>query len=275
MSSATAALRFADSPAGTIVESSKGRLSVSARKLEKVYDSGLQAVSSVDFDVAAGEFVSLLGPSGCGKSTLLMMVAGLLQATGGSLTVGEEPVNGPRKDISVVFQSPVLLPWRTVLENLRLPVEMLGLSMEKFEERAEHLLKITKLESFAHALPAELSGGMKQRVSICRALVHNPSILLMDEPFSALDAMTRDEMALELLQIWDKEKKTVMFVTHGIREAIFLSDRVLVMARRPGRIIQDIKIDLPRPRTLEMQETDEFNAYVGLLRRSINASHEV
>jgi len=275
MSSATASLRLEEPIAGITTSSHAGGSSVTAKNVKKIYDSGLQAISNADFHVSAGEFVSLLGPSGCGKSTLLMMVAGLLQATEGHLSIGSEAIDGPRKDISVVFQSPVLLPWRTVLENLRLPLEMLNLPTEGFEDRAQHLLNITKLAPFADALPSELSGGMKQRVAICRALVHNPSILLMDEPFSALDAMTRDEMALELLNIWDKEKKTVLFVTHGIREAVFLSDRVLVMARRPGRIIQDIKIDLPRPRTLEMQETDEFNAYVGILRRSINASHEV
>jgi NitT/TauT family transport system ATP-binding protein len=165
------------------------------------------------------------------------------------------------------------LPWRTVLQNLRLPMELLGLDAQKFGDRACYLLNMTKLSSFAGSLPSELSGGMKQRVAICRALIHNPSILLMDEPFSALDAMTRDEIGLELLRIWDNEKKTVLFVTHSIREAIFLSDRILVMAQRPGRIIEDIKIDLPRPRALEIQETDRFNAYVSVLRHLIDTSH--
>jgi NitT/TauT family transport system ATP-binding protein len=248
---------------------------VTVQDVQKVYATGLQAISAINFAVRRSEFVSFLGPSGCGKSTLLMMIAGLLKPTSGCVSIEGEPVNGPRKDVSVVFQSPVLLPWRTVLQNLRLPIELMGLEPAGFAERARHLLGMTKLSAFADALPSQLSGGMRQRVAICRALIHNPSILLMDEPFSALDAMTRDELGLELQRIWDREKKTVLFVTHGIREAIFLSDRVLVMAQRPGRIVQDIKIDLPRPRGLEIQETDEFNAYVSTLRKSINASHEL
>jgi NitT/TauT family transport system ATP-binding protein len=246
---------------------------VAVENVQKVYETGLKAVSDVTFNVRRGEFVSLLGPSGCGKSTLLMMIAGLLQATSGSVSVDGRKITGPRKDISVVFQSSVLLPWRTILENLRLPIELLGLDPGTFDDRARYLLNTTKLLSFADALPSELSGGMRQRVAICRALIHNPAILLMDEPFSALDAMTRDEIGLELLRIWDREKKTVLFVTHAIREAVFLSDRVLVMAQRPGRIVEAIKIDMPRPRSLEIQETDQFNAYVGALRKLIDASH--
>jgi len=246
---------------------------VAVESVQKVYDTGLKAVSDVTFNVRRGEFVSLLGPSGCGKSTLLMMIAGLLQATSGSVSVDGQKITGPRKDISVVFQSSVLLPWRTILENLRLPIELLGLDPGTFDDRARYLLNMTKLSSFADALPSELSGGMRQRVAICRALIHNPTILLMDEPFSALDAMTRDEIGLELLRIWDREKKTVLFVTHAIREAVFLSDRVLVMAQRPGRIVEAIEIDMPRPRGLEIQETDRFNAYVGELRKLIDASH--
>jgi len=246
---------------------------VAVENVQKVYETGLKAVGDVTFNVRRGEFVSLLGPSGCGKSTLLMMIAGLLQATSGSVSVDGEKITGPRKDISVVFQSSVLLPWRTILENLRLPIELLGLDPGTFDDRAHYLLHMTKLSSFADALPSELSGGMRQRVAICRALIHNPAILLMDEPFSALDAMTRDEIGLELLRIWDREKKTVLFVTHAIREAVFLSDRVLVMAQRPGRIVEAIEIDMPRPRGLEIQETDRFNAYVGKLRKLIDASH--
>jgi NitT/TauT family transport system ATP-binding protein len=248
-------------------------ITVAVENIQMVYETGLKAVSDVTFTVRRGEFVSFLGPSGCGKSTLLMMIAGLLQPTHGCVTINGQKSTGPRKDISVVFQSSVLLPWRTVLQNLRLPIELLGLDTRKFGDRACHLLNMTKLLSFADSLPSELSGGMKQRVALCRALIHNPSILLMDEPFSALDAMTRDELGLELLRIWDSEKKTVLFVTHSIREAVFLSDRILVMAQRPGRIIDDIKIDLPRPRALEIQETDPFNAHVGALRNLINASH--
>jgi NitT/TauT family transport system ATP-binding protein len=250
-------------------------IAIAVEDIQMVYETGLKAVSEVTFQVRQGEFVSLLGPSGCGKSTLLMMVAGLLQPTSGCVRIDGQRSTGPRRDISVVFQSPVLLPWRTVTQNLRLPIELLGLDARKFGDRARYLLNMTKLSAFADSLPSELSGGMKQRVSLCRALIHNPSILLMDEPFSALDAMTRDEMGLELLRIWDNEKKTVLFVTHGIREAIFLSDRILVMAQGPGRIIDDITIDLPRPRSLEMQETKQFNAYASVLRNLINASHKL
>jgi NitT/TauT family transport system ATP-binding protein len=250
-------------------------IAVAVENVQMVYETGLKAVSDVTFNVKRGEFVSLLGPSGCGKSTLLLMIAGLLRATSGRLSVNSQALTGPRKDISVVFQSSVLLPWRTVVQNLHLPIELLGLDASKFGDRARHLLEMTKLTSFADSLPSELSGGMKQRVALCRALIHNPSILLMDEPFSALDAMTRDELGLELLRIWDIDKKTVLFVTHGIREAVFLSDRILVMAQRPGRIIDDIRIELPRPRALKIQETDQFNAYVSVLRNLIDASHTV
>jgi NitT/TauT family transport system ATP-binding protein len=244
-------------------------------RVGKVYDNGLEAIQDVGFAVPHGEFVSLLGPSGCGKSTLLMMIAGLLQPTRGEILVNGAPVTGPRVEVGVVFQSPVLLPWRTVLDNVLLPVEMLRRRRADYEARARELLAMTKLESFAGTLPRELSGGMRQRVSICRALIHNPSILLMDEPFSALDALTRDRMGLELLRIWDHEKKLVLFVTHSIREAVFLSDRVFVMAQRPGRLTQEIEVKLARPRRLEIQETDEFNRYVGALRKSVEESHEL
>ena len=238
----------------------------------KIYASGIEAIREARFSVTSGEFLSLLGPSGCGKSTLLMMIAGLLAPTRGRIRVDGAEVQGPRPDVGIVFQSPVLLPWRTVLDNVLLPVEMLRLRRADFEGRARDLLAMARVDDFAAKLPHELSGGMKQRVSICRALVNNPSLLLMDEPFSALDAMTRDQMGLELLRIWDVHKKTVVFVTHSIREAVFLSDRVLVMTPRPATIGFETDVKLPRPRTMDMQESDEFNRYVGLLRHSIETA---
>jgi len=245
------------------------RESVTLAGVGKTYASGVEAIREVAFQVAQGEFLTLLGPSGCGKSTLLTMIAGLLAPSRGTIAVDGAPVQGPRRDVGIVFQSPVLLPWRTVLGNVLLPIEMLKLGRREWEARARDLLAMAKLGDFAAKLPHELSGGMKQRVSICRALVHDPSLLLMDEPFSALDALTRDQMGQELLRIWELYRKTVIFVTHSIREAVFLSDRVLVMTPRPAAIGFEIDVKLARPRTLDMQESDEFNRYVGVLRRAI------
>jgi NitT/TauT family transport system ATP-binding protein len=240
--------------------------------VKKVYDR-LEAIREVTLDVADGEFVSVLGPSGCGKSTLLMMIAGLIGVTGGAITIDGTPVAGPRREIGVVFQNPVLLPWRTVLQNVLFPVELQKLPRAEYSDRARALLRMAKIDDFADMLPRQLSGGMRQRVAICRALVHNPSILLMDEPFSALDAITRDEMAIELLRIWLANRKTVVFVTHSIREAVLLSDRVLVMGRRPATIVEEVSIDLPRPRNIAMTEEDGFNHIARHLRRAIEASH--
>ena len=242
-------------------------------RVRKVYASGLEAIRDVSFTVRPGEFVSVLGPSGCGKSTLLMMVAGLLPPSGGDIRVDGVPVRGPRREIGVVFQAPVLLPWRTVLDNVLLPIEMLQLSRRAYIERARELLAMVKIDDFAEKLPRELSGGMRQRVSICRALIHDPAILLMDEPFSALDAITRDQMGQELLRIWEHHRKTVVFVTHSIREAVFLSDRVVVMGQRPATVTQELEVALPRPRRLDIEETDDFNRHVGVLRKSIEVSH--
>jgi NitT/TauT family transport system ATP-binding protein len=242
------------------------------RSAHKVFDR-LEAIRNVSFDVAHGEFVSVLGPSGCGKSTLLMMIAGLTSASAGVIKINGAPVIGPRRDTGLVFQSPVLLPWRSVLDNVLFPIELLRLPRAKHEARALELLRMAKIDDFANVLPRQLSGGMKQRAAICRALVHEPSLLLMDEPFSALDAITRDEMGVELLRIWQAYRKTVVFVTHSIREAAFLSDRVLVMGARPATIIGEIIIDLPRPRHIAMTEDEAFNRYVRHLRKAIEASH--
>jgi NitT/TauT family transport system ATP-binding protein len=240
--------------------------------LRKVYRN-LEVIRNVSLRVAAREFVSILGPSGCGKTTLLMMVAGLIEAAEGDILIHGKPVTGPRRDIGVVFQQPVLLPWRTVLDNVLLPIELLKLPRRKYEQRAMDLLAMTKIAEFARCLPRQLSGGMRQRASICCALIHDPGILLMDEPFSALDAITRDEMGVELLRIWHADRKTVIFVTHSIREAAFLSDRVLVMGRRPAVLLEEVMIDLPRPRHISMMEEERFNQYVRRLRKSIEASH--
>ncbi len=233
----------------------------------------LEAIRQVSFDVGDGEFLSVLGPSGCGKSTLLMMIAGLIDPTMGEIWVKDAKVAGPRREVGVVFQSPVLLPWRTVLQNVLFPIELLKLPRSKYKGRAVELLRMAKIDEYAGLLPRQLSGGMRQRVAICRALVHDPSILLMDEPFSALDAITRDEMGVELQRIWQANRKTVIFVTHSIREAAFLSDRVLVMGRRPATIIDELKIDLPRPRHIAMTEDETFNRLVRHLRKAIEASH--
>ncbi len=240
--------------------------------VRKVYGE-LEAIRNVSLEVAANEFVSILGPSGCGKSTLLMMIAGVVAKTGGEISINNSPVTGPRRDIGVVFQQPVLLPWRTVLDNVLFPVELLRQPRAQYRERAMALLAMAKIDDFADRLPRQLSGGMRQRVSICRALIHDPGILLMDEPFSALDAITRDEMGVELSRIWQANRKTVIFVTHSIREAAFLSDRVLVMGRRPAIVVEEVDIELPRPREIAVMESEPFNAYVRRLRKAIEAGH--
>jgi NitT/TauT family transport system ATP-binding protein len=249
-----------------------GAAIVSIAALKKTFGD-LEAIRQLSFDVGDGEFLSVLGPSGCGKSTLLMMVAGLIDPTAGEIRIQGAKVTGPRREIGVVFQSPVLLPWRTVLQNVLFPVELLKLPRPHYRRRAMELLRMAKIDEFAGVLPRQLSGGMRQRVAICRALVHDPSILLMDEPFSALDAITRDEMAVELQRIWQVNRKTVIFVTHSIREAAFLSDRVLVMGRRPATIIDELAIELPRPRPIAVTEDETFNRLVRHLRKAIEASH--
>jgi len=241
-------------------------------RVSKTYRSRrdeIEAIREVSFQIGYGEFVSLLGPSGCGKSTLLLAAGGLLPVTAGTIRIDGEPVTGPRREIGVVFQAPVLMPWRSVLKNILFPIENLGLPMRPARQRARALLEMTGIQEFAENFPWELSGGMQQRVAICRALIHHPTLLLMDEPFSALDAMTRDDMNRELLRIWEEERKTVLFVTHAIREAVFLSDRVFVMSPRPAVIRKVVSIALPRPRDLEIQETPEFNRYVSEIRQAI------
>ena len=248
------------------------QIHVHIRDLRKTYQTQraeIEAIRKVEMDVYRSEFISILGPCGGGKSTLLMAVGGLLPITSGSIKVNDAPVIRPRRDTGVVFQSPVLMPWRTIIKNVLFPIECLGLNVSDYTARAEELLEMTGLSGFGGNLPTELSGGMQQRVAICRALIHDPEVLLMDEPFSALDAMTRDNMNQELLRIWQEHKKTVLFVTHSIREAVFLSDRVFVMSPRPSVISKIVDIDLPRPRELAIEETPEFNVFVAELRKSI------
>jgi NitT/TauT family transport system ATP-binding protein len=220
----------------------------------------VESLKPLAFDIREGEFLSIVGPSGCGKSTLLKLVGGLLPATRGSIEIAGERVDGPAASIGIVFQSHVLLAWRTVLENIMLQIEVRKLPRERGLEQARALIEMVGLQGFENKHPWQLSGGMQQRASICRALVHDPAILLMDEPFGALDAMTREKMNLELQRIWSAAKKTVLLITHSIPESIFLSDRVLVMTERPGSIAAIYDVPLPRPRTLAMMGGAEFGA---------------
>jgi NitT/TauT family transport system ATP-binding protein len=227
------------------------------------------ALEKVDLSIKQNEFITLVGPSGCGKSTLLKLIGALIQPSRGLLLYDGNPLTRPPRDIGMVFQEAVLLQWRTVLDNVLLPAEILGLDKARARIRALHLLELVGLAGFENRFPRELSGGMQQRVSICRALVHNPSVLLMDEPFAALDAMTREELGFELMRIWDTDKKTVVFVTHNITEAILLADRVVAMSPRPGRIAKIVDIDLPRPRTIDMEFSAQFKSYSDQIRAVI------
>jgi NitT/TauT family transport system ATP-binding protein len=243
--------------------------------VDKVFASktraALRAVDNVSLAVHAGEFVSIVGPSGCGKSTLMMMLSGLIPATKGHITIGNETVKRPYAQLGIVFQRDALLEWRTVLDNVLLQVDIRRLDRRQFVPRAMDLLARAGLGGFENYHPWELSGGMRQRVSICRALVSNPPLLLMDEPFGALDAMTREQMNLDLQKIWLDDRKTVVFITHSIPEAVFLSDRVIVMSPRPGRVAADITIDLPRPRRLSVRENPAFGRYVARIRETFQS----
>ncbi len=246
---------------------------IEIERVRKVYNAGgsaeVEAVSDASFSVAEGEFVSILGPSGCGKSTLLMMVGGLELPSAGTIRVGGEKVEEPRLKTGIMFQDPTLLPWKTVLENVLFPVRIQKRPIAEFRPRAEQLLRMVGLGEFMQKKPHQLSGGMRQRVSICRALVYDPDVLLMDEPFSALDAITRDELNEALLDIWQKTPKTGLFVTHSIREAVFLSDRVIVMDRRPSRIVADVAVPFGRPRNVSVQDTAQFAELCAFLRGKI------
>jgi len=252
---------------------------ISVRGLSKTYvprtGGRIEALRGVSFDVDDGEFVTIVGPSGCGKSTLLKILAGILPKTGGTVILDGKPVDGPRKDIGVVFQAPVLLPWRTVFDNVLVPVEIQRLERRNYEARATELLTLTGLTGFEKKYPFELSGGMQQRVGISRALVCDPAILLMDEPFGALDAMTREYMNMELLRIWRESAKTILFVTHSIAEAVLLADRVVVVTCRPGTVQRIVRVNLPRPRTLDMISWKEFGEHAAEIRAMLQAEGEI
>jgi NitT/TauT family transport system ATP-binding protein len=219
---------------------------------------GLGALNDVSFDVCQGEFICVVGPSGCGKSTLLRVLSGLLPPTNGRVYLRGQSLDGPCSDIGIVFQKANLMPWRTALQNITLPLEIQGLDAKRAQQRAFTLIRLVRLEGFEGNYPHELSGGMAQRVSIARALVHDPEILLLDEPFGSLDALTRERMNLELLRIWQTRRKTVVMVTHNIQEAILLADRVLVMSARPGQITANVPVRLPRPRSQDLIYGDAF-----------------
>lgn len=243
--------------------------------LEKVYkmrgSQAVQAFGPVDFTIDRGEFITVVGPSGCGKSTLLRMLAGLLTRSGGAIRVRGQAIDGPQRDIGVVFQSPVLLPWKSTIENVLLPADVLGLDRTAARKRALELLAMVGLQDFANRYPGELSGGMQQRVAIARALLHDPAVLLMDEPFGALDAMTRETMNMEIRRIWQGSGKTVLFVTHSIPEAVFLGTRVLVLSPRPGRIADLVDIDLPPDRDIDVMSSDRFGVYTRRIRNHFHA----
>jgi NitT/TauT family transport system ATP-binding protein len=250
---------------------------VDVAEVSKIYRNGtaeaIEAVSSVSFALPRGQFVAVLGPSGCGKSTLLMMLGGLEPVTSGQITIGGKPMTGPRTSIGIMFQDPTLLPWKSALDNVLFPIRVLKRPLEGYRSDAQQLLARVGLDGFMNKKPHELSGGMRQRVAICRTLVYDPELLLMDEPFSALDAITRDEMNELLLDLWEQYTKTALFVTHSIREAVFLADRVLVMTRRPATIVEDLTIPFARPRPTAIGETREFNEICGHLRERIEKGH--
>ncbi|MGV6874070.1 ABC transporter ATP-binding protein [Pseudochelatococcus sp. B33] len=261
--------RFGAAPAGAASLEAPPPL-LQFDRLAKSYKSRdgvtVAAVNGVSCSIAEGEFISILGPSGCGKSTLLMMAAGLLKPSDGRVLYRGREIVEPESEVGIVFQSPVLFPWRDVQTNVELPAEVLGMDAKQRAERARHLLDMVRLNGFERKYPSELSGGMQQRVAIARAMMLTPSLLLMDEPFGALDAMTREQMNLEVQRISIELGTTVFFVTHSIPEAAFLSDRVIVMSGRPSTIRDIVTIDIPRPRRIDLMASDQFGVYVNRLR---------
>jgi NitT/TauT family transport system ATP-binding protein len=247
--------------------------SIRVDRLSKIYRSSdgteVEALRDVCLTVEQGEFVSIVGQSGCGKSTLLKILAGLLAKTSGTISIEGRELSGPRHNIGIMFQKPLLLDWRRVLDNVLLPVEIYGLERTEYEAKARRLLATAGLSDFTARYPSELSGGMQQRVALCRALVAEPSLLLMDEPFGALDTLTRQKMGFELLRLWEQWRSTVLFVTHDVDEAVILSDKVLVMSSRPGTVLAAFAIDLPRPRQIFVKDTAEFIHFSSRIRRCL------
>lgn len=243
--------------------------------LEMVYSSPqgeIHALNDINFDIEEGEFVSAVGPSGCGKSTLLKIVAGLLPATAGSVIYDGEPITGPRRDIGFMFQSPVLLPWRNSLENVLLPGELFGRQTKALREEAREIMDSVELGGFEDSYPWQLSGGMQQRVALARTLLYRPRLLLMDEPFGALDEFTREKMNNLLIELWSQHRNTVIFITHNIQEAVLLSDRVFVMTPRPGRLVEKISVDLDQPRSIEVMKENTFTETVFRVRELLGVS---
>ncbi len=243
-----------------------------ADNVRLVFHTPLAAVTALDgvsLSIADGEFVAIVGPSGCGKTSLLRLLAGLIAPTSGSVLLRGETLGGPRPDIGFVFQQPTLMPWRTALDNVMLPLELRNTPLPQRRQRAVELLAMVGLAGFEQARPRELSGGMQQRVALARALAYDPAVLLLDEPFGALDALTRERMNLELLRLWQDHRRTVALVTHSIHEAVFLADRVLVMRPRPGRICRAVDIPITRPRTLDVMSTPQFAALAHQVRMAI------
>lgn len=248
-------------------------LALEVQNVNLVYSTpsvDIEALRNVSITVNDGEFVSIVGPSGCGKSSLLRLVLGLEKVSDGAIIVAGEHINGPSKKAGCVFQSPVLLPWRTIWDNVMLPIDVLRQDRAASRERTANLLEMAGLKGFEQRYPYELSGGMQQRAAIVRALVHDPSILMMDEPFAALDAMTRETITLELQRIWMESRKTVVFITHSISEAVFLSDRIIVMSARPGRIVGEFENRVARPRRFADLATPEMSGLVEEIRQRLN-----
>jgi len=244
-------------------------------KVRKTYRANgreVHALEDITFSVEENEFVTLVGPSGCGKSTLLKITGGLVERTAGEVIFKGKPVVGPRRDIGIMFQTPVLFDWRTALENVLLPAEVLGMDPVAARTRARDVLKMVELEGFEESYPNQLSGGMQQRVSLSRVLVYEPDLLLMDEPFGALDEFTRERLNLEIQRIWMQQRKTILFVTHNITEAVFLSDQVLVMTPRPGRLARVVRVPFPRPRQIRLMKSPEFAALVFEIREVLGVA---